>query len=230
MHLRLEYNTPGGMEKYISEFERLLDMLNNAEQPLDEDKKHTIFLEGIVDRDYDAVKDICMKYDYEETVLTLRNKSVELGKSTNPRNNRRNANQQQNPGGSNDCEAGNDENNNNNSTYDSGRLPPEVWNRMSPANRKFWIDSRRKARNANNNEPESYGLQYGGQGQASARQANHTSTTTNENSPSEQAAQDDRQSDNESQSNQAGRIWRPSSHLHNTNTNRNNRNSRSPGW
>ena len=91
INLKLHYNSHGGMDKYISDFEVRCRQLEEAGQPLTEKHKRTMLLQGITDRDYDATKQICAKDDYEIVILTLRHRVAELGKAQNT-NNRRNLN------------------------------------------------------------------------------------------------------------------------------------------
>ena len=50
--LKLEYNSPGGMEHYISKHQRLNQKLDKAKRPLTDEQKTTFFLSGIKDRAY----------------------------------------------------------------------------------------------------------------------------------------------------------------------------------
>ena len=103
MELKLEYNSFGGMDKYISTFEDLCEKMEKAEEPLSKRQKHTFFLSGIKDRDYAAIKDTCDLLTLPATILTLRKKAIKLGKASSvkkniPRNvnNKQCENQQQN--------------------------------------------------------------------------------------------------------------------------------------
>ena len=42
MNLKLEYNSYGGMDKYISQFEELCDKLEESKQDLTDEQKKTI--------------------------------------------------------------------------------------------------------------------------------------------------------------------------------------------
>ena len=56
--LKLQYNSYGGMDRYISEFEAINLKLDDISK-LDENTKKTFFLRRIQDRDYGTKKDIC---------------------------------------------------------------------------------------------------------------------------------------------------------------------------
>jgi hypothetical protein len=53
--LKLEYNTPGGMEHYISKHEQLNQKLAEIGQPVSDTQKKTFFLNGIKDKNYTAM-------------------------------------------------------------------------------------------------------------------------------------------------------------------------------
>jgi len=55
--------------------------LNDCDQGLSEQQKHTFFLGGIKDEDYTAIKDQCDKKSFDESVLDLRTKAIKLGKT-----------------------------------------------------------------------------------------------------------------------------------------------------
>jgi hypothetical protein len=58
--VRLDCNTMGGMEGYISKFEEVVPVaLEEARQPLTKVQKNTFFLHNIHDCDFSATKDIC---------------------------------------------------------------------------------------------------------------------------------------------------------------------------
>lgn len=80
-HLKLESGSPGGMDQYVSKHQDFVQALLNAHQPLSELQKKTIFLDGIQDDAYNAKKDLCSRYSYDETVLEMRNKAVQLDKA-----------------------------------------------------------------------------------------------------------------------------------------------------
>jgi hypothetical protein len=82
IHLKLEPSTPGDMDRYVSMHQQLVQSLVNAHQPLSELQKKTIFLDGIQDEEYTAKKDLCSRFSYDETVLEMRYKAVQIGKAS----------------------------------------------------------------------------------------------------------------------------------------------------
>ena len=156
MNLKLHYNSHGGMDKYLSDFEVRCRQLEEAGEPLSERQKKTMLLQGITDRDYDATKQICAKEDYQTVVLTLRHRAAELGKTQNS-NNRRNINKASTYSSrrANKVTKGmksrfnrnneeEDEEEGNEEQREPGLfLPSNVWESMSPDNRKMWIEMRK---------------------------------------------------------------------------------------
>ena len=57
--LRLERNTYGGSEGYISQYEDLIQNLEEAGEPLSSGQKTASFLSGFQDRKYDGYKTVC---------------------------------------------------------------------------------------------------------------------------------------------------------------------------
>ena len=77
VNLKLKPNSFGGAEKYISEYEDILLKLEEAGDPLSDNQKTTMFLDGIYDRNYDAYKTLCKSEDYnfDKCIRELRNES-----------------------------------------------------------------------------------------------------------------------------------------------------------
>ena len=55
--------------------------MDDCDQGLSEQQKHTIFLGGIKDDHYTAIEDQCDKKSFDESVLDLRTKAIKLGKA-----------------------------------------------------------------------------------------------------------------------------------------------------
>lgn len=203
MKLKLESNTPGGFDKYLSDFETTIEHMEEAEQGLKETQKSTILLSGITDDDYTTTKDICVGLGYLEITQKLHAKAVELGKQSGPtRKDRRNNNNKTTNKGKDDHKSNKGKNNKNN-RQSVPRLPKETWDKMTADQKKFYLSQRRSGQSSGNN----YGKQYDQQQQAT-RHANNMSTDDN-------ASEDDRtpvtNNRNASVSWEEGNIWRPAS-------------------
>ena len=211
MNLKLEYNSFGGMDKYVNDFELYVTQLVEAEQELTDAQKKTFFLNGIQDRDYSATKDMCDDLDYEGTVLKLRKKALLLHKESggNPTRPRKQQNFQQEDEGENDQNEGKKGKNS-----DYLRVPKDVWSKMTQDQRKKWLEIREKMRKG---EIPDYGSQY----------------STDETRNQKMMKSDDDADDNAKEkaddiqkrkANQAGSIWRPvdrRANLHKRTTNEN---------
>jgi len=81
LQLELHYNSTGGFDFYLSKFEEYCTQLDDCDQGLSEQQKHTFFLSGIKDEDYTAIKDQCDKKSFDESVLDFRTKAIKLGKA-----------------------------------------------------------------------------------------------------------------------------------------------------
>jgi len=159
--LRLEKSSQGGFDKYLSDFETLCTKLEEAGQGLKEDQKRTFFLSGIKDEDYDATIQICQDVDYGMAILKLRHKSVLLGRQSGPDRRKQNKANRQKEGkklpGDASLERDSDLDNSDTEDVTSGEyLRPEVWEKMSWANKQLWIEGRdlRKAKNSDKNGRE----------------------------------------------------------------------------
>jgi hypothetical protein len=91
--LRLDYNTPGGMEHYISRFEEAVNNLEEINQPMSEILKKTFFLQGIKDPYYRSIKTVCEaeSHDLDKCISELRRVGLQQVHGNNE-NNRRRAN------------------------------------------------------------------------------------------------------------------------------------------
>ena len=81
MDLKLDSNSIGGPEQYISNYEDLLLKLEEAGDPLTEGQKKTFFLAGIKDRNYAAYKTLCgaqPEYDFDKCVVELCREADEI--------------------------------------------------------------------------------------------------------------------------------------------------------
>ena len=200
MNLKLEYNSYGGMDKYISQFEELCDKLEESKQGLTEEQKKTIFTINIKDNEYDALKDQCETSDFATTVLLMRKKAIKLGKASNTKRHHRNTN---------NTKTNHYEKHNYNTkklhinkntykhekhttNYQAGeRFDKNVWDQMSPENKKYIISLQKK------NKKNKYGSQYNTQ--ESKRNMNNIKTgkdsnTNNESSDDEKSTGDNKQS------------------------------------
>jgi CRISPR/Cas system CMR-associated protein Cmr3 (group 5 of RAMP superfamily) len=85
--LRLEYNTVGGMDNYISQHELLSEQLNECDQPITEAQAKTYFLTGILDPAFTAIKDFnsTSTVSFMACVASLKKKAIELGVSSGPK-------------------------------------------------------------------------------------------------------------------------------------------------
>ena len=213
LNLHLEYNSPGGFDKYTNDFELLCAKIAESDTPLTEQQKKTMFLRGINDRDFTATKDICQEgKTYSETVLCLRNKAIELKKASGPtpRRFRRGNNTRQGGRGGRDGRgrgrSGRGRGRQGQQDRNNGRyLPPEVWEKMSKANRDYWIALRDKDQSNSDGSNTEYGNQYSGKGdQSNQRRMNQTSKEEHE-------TQDETPGDTKDPNNDddGGGIWKP---------------------
>jgi hypothetical protein len=144
--LKLDYNTHSGYEKYVSDFETLCLRLDEAKDPLSDVQKKVRFLSGINDRDYNEIVTLCRhakNMDFDETVREVRSEAKAKGKLKMNKINR-----QVNMSMS-------EVNNNaaNNSNYKNNMLPPALWEKMNPEQRRTYMKGR-------NSGPRDYGMQY----------------------------------------------------------------------
>ena len=79
--LKLRHDTHGGFDKFQDEFGKKCLELAHMEMDLQDVLKKSIFLQGIEDVAYTAVKDDCKKVTFRETVELLRSKSRDLSKT-----------------------------------------------------------------------------------------------------------------------------------------------------
>ena len=132
--LSLTPNSPGGMDGYLSKFEALILELQDKD-PLTEGQKKTFLLNGVKDRNYNAIKTLCHSenYDFNKTMLELRREADEIHKlDTRPP--RRQAHTSRRKQGQRASVPSSQHPN-------DLRLPKEVWDKLSPQQRKFWANS-----------------------------------------------------------------------------------------
>jgi len=211
--LALQYNlgSAGGFASYCDKFLRILLQIENTEnQPLSDNMKKTIFLNGINVTEMRTTKDLCRDKDFTHTMEALRSKAIELGCENTPTSKRRwmkprvlgisMAKGQQVSAA---------RTNQNQNTGDVMYLDAKVWAKMSPEQRTLWTNIRRKG----NNKLEQYGTQYG------ARQAK-AATTKSAGNNKRQAADDTAEaqvaqkatkkgSEKKMVTAEGGNIWRP---------------------
>jgi len=142
--LRLDYNSPGGFNRYHDHFFRLIKQIEDCGTVLSDREKRAYFVGGIKDRDYASLKDSCEKDNFNETIVRFSRKATELGKMSGPT--RRQANKvTQNikpthaPRGPSTPSADRSAEN------ISSRLPAAVWQQMSPEARPGFVEATRKA-------------------------------------------------------------------------------------
>ena len=163
---KLEYNSQGGMDAYISEFERICDLLEECGHGLDDTVKKTFFLTNVHDRAYESMKDICKAEGktYNECVMLMRTKAIEISKATGPaRKFNRNLNKKQIKGNDSDKE---DDDRSNKSGDNPMYIPRKAWMNMTPKNREFWLKIRNEQddneKEKSNPEKPMYNKQYSG--------------------------------------------------------------------
>ena len=64
LSISLEYYSPGGMEKYIADFEELICELENIHESINESLEITCFLGGIRDPYFNTIKTVCKAESY----------------------------------------------------------------------------------------------------------------------------------------------------------------------
>ena len=82
--LRLDYNSPGGFNRYHDNFFRLVKQIEDCGTVLSDREKRAYFVGGIKDRDYASLKDSCEKDNFNETIIRFSSKATELGKMSGP--------------------------------------------------------------------------------------------------------------------------------------------------
>ena len=146
--LKLNHDSHGGFDAYKNKFEsKLLEMENMGKTKLDDLVKRTMFINGINDNSYNYTKDDCADKDYRETVTTLRNKAVAMGKANKVKsasrrtNNRRRNNKKSKQRDDQDT----DQDAENMSRPPSGSgFDNEVWRSMMPSNRRWILNHKEK--------------------------------------------------------------------------------------
>ena len=129
LSMKLQHDSAGGMEKYISNFELCVLKIEQAtpDQAINEDTKKTYFLQGIEDTEYAGYKDFCEAKNWMETIAYMRQKAKELGKANGPVRRIRKYNN-----------ARRSEESRNNAQEDPYWLPQEVWAQMSLESKRQW--------------------------------------------------------------------------------------------
>ena len=152
LQLELHYNSPGGFDSYLSKFEEYCTQLDDCDQGLSEQQKHTFFLSGIKDEDYTAIKDQCDKKSFDESVLDLRTKAMKLGKAGGSKRFKRRMNKV--------TTEEDDEKDNQQMKIKLLEFPLETWKLLSPEVKSMYGMLRTAAREGTIVKLE-YGSQYG---------------------------------------------------------------------
>jgi len=161
--LRLYYDSNGGFDKYYHLFTTKCLELTRMGHALDDTLKKTLFLQGIMDAGYDAIKDDCKTHDYAKTIDLLRSKARDLGRVNSRAGNRKANNRAQQKGNKGNRRRTNNKNTSgtpNRNNQEGNMEPPpgsgfssKAWNAMTPENKKWIVDQKNKAK-------ESFGKQY----------------------------------------------------------------------
>jgi len=152
LQLELNNNSPGGFDFYLSKFEEYSTQLDDYDQGPSEQQKHTLFLGGIKDEDYTAIKDQCDKKSFDEFVLDLRTKAIKLGKAGGSKRFKQRTNKL--------AMEEDDEKDNQQVKIKLLEFPLETWKFLSPEVKSMFGMLRKAAREGTNVKLE-YRSQYG---------------------------------------------------------------------
>ncbi|CAB9523911.1 expressed unknown protein [Seminavis robusta] len=138
---------------YYNDFDVKCQELDEIGHPLADTLKKTLFLQGILDREYNAVIDHCQKESYATTIDLLRAKARSLGRAADRA--RRVSNYQSNY----KARRGPKQDENDEDIYDNpSTFPDHVWEQMTEANQTWIMDHQDKDKE----QPKDYGKQYSG--------------------------------------------------------------------
>ena len=144
-HLRLEFNSPGGFNRYHDNFFRLVKQIEDCGTVLSDREKRAYFVGGIKDRDYASLKDSCEKDNFNETIIRFSRKATELGKMSGTT--RRQATKvTRNIKPTHASRGQSTPRTDRSSENNLSRLPAAVWQQMSPEARRGFIEASRKAK------------------------------------------------------------------------------------
>jgi len=183
--LRLEPNTHGGPEGYISQYEDLIQQLEEAGEPLSKGQKTAFFLTGILDPKYDAYKTVCKscQYDFEKCVLELRQQSTMNKKDYTQSQQIRKTHLSSNKSDDN---------------YKDYWLPPHLWKSLTQEQRDTYRDAIKAIKNQeghNKDEPKPH----------KTRHSNASTASTVESLPEDTQVQEQEETKPEES---PGNIWR----------------------
>ena len=186
-NLRLEANSTGGAETYISQFEKYLLELEEAKEPVSEGQKVTFFLNGIKDPNYKAYKTICkaQNYNFEKCIQELRNEASDIKDMSQKARVPRRANVQATQ-----------------STDEELRLSPDVFALLSPNQKRLWANAVKQQKNSNNNGGNSNAKK---KKKKITRQNNKSSSTVTETETATSTEDNDQEKNSE---NPSTNIWR----------------------
>ena len=152
--LKLTYNSYGGFDKYVNDFETIVRRLDDIDAKPEDDEMKTKFIDGIQDRDLVPIITFVENNDetnYEDTVKIIRSTAKKLGKigsqkfvrKANQKGNK-NGNGKRSQKGKNNRSANKAESNDGgkggNKPGTVPRLPPEVWSKMLQEQRSTYIN------------------------------------------------------------------------------------------
>jgi len=171
--MKLDYNTPGGIEHYIANFQDIVNDLEEMGAPVKPILKKTFFLNGILDPYYKAMKTVCIaeQYDLSKCMNELRHMGLQL-KPTEYQGRRMN-NNMRNPIPWRNVQRMQFSTNNqrgNKGNYLNNYIPHEIWSKMSRADQLEHIKKNHAIREQNQRSKEgqsdaprpqiNYGKQY----------------------------------------------------------------------
>ena len=132
--VKYDFNSPGGIDRCISDFMRTVDKMEDAGENVSEITKCTFFLQGIRDNRFAGIKDLAAGLPFQEIILRIRAKSIELNCSDKARSrDTRNLNYTSSNSNNNTRKfsgSGNRRDMNKNNKGRNMRFPSEIWNKM----------------------------------------------------------------------------------------------------
>ena len=140
-----------GFDKYLSTFEKLHNKLEACGQGFTDIQKHTFFLNGIKDEDFENIKDYCDNKLFKETFIDLKKKAIKLGKSGGNTNQSRQRN-------NNTTTQKSDRDEGKHRAFKLTNFPSDTWEFLSPEVNQWFINLNKAASTG-----ESLNVKCGGQ-------------------------------------------------------------------